>query len=595
MSTFSFKAPGDLSVGRVTLLQGDEVVSQWITTPGAREMQVDARPGVYTANIEPIGLPPQSFAFEIGPQSPMAVESPDLAELAAGWTSKASSVRVETPQRKDRIGESLVSAWTPSASSEGSSADQSKVISIGLSQQDAGGGRSGWRPYVGEGVIVELQGDSLAVIIAPPPAVISATPRLRLSIALERSRVQRLMVPLFRDGVRVEIRPSSLTTSDFAVRVIPSNLERRALFQALQAGSYEEAQAVQKDLVPSKDIGGYFNVLDQDPWTAIVAALLTLRFPDLFGAKDPTWAPFLADHYPWAGDTKVLLARHRLINAGRAREAREAAAAAAIGDLAAARKRGAPYFAYANQMIGEMLGALVGSRELDETIRRRADRELARWRNDRPLHANAGGAFSWLKSNPRLVDRTPTPFTRTRGNLNERYSTVLFRGVLDLQRIGLTRPNLGAAAPKATEVRKMTADPHNTAAASPSALPPASALARPVLDPTDPNKGRFGGLAQRGEFELTASFRESAAAWVEITLTVRAFAHLAPSFGPVEFYLHDTFNPSRIVTRMRGHEASVTVSAWGGFTVGAWIPGAGIELECDLAQLPDAPRVIVEN
>jgi hypothetical protein len=37
-----------------------------------------------------------------------------------------------------------------------------------------------------------------------------------------------------------------------------------------------------------------------------------------------------------------------------------------------------------------------------------------------------------------------------------------------------------------------------------------------------------------------------------------------------------------------------TLRASGGFTVGAWIPSHQVQLELDLAELSDAPRVIKE-
>jgi hypothetical protein len=36
-------------------------------------------------------------------------------------------------------------------------------------------------------------------------------------------------------------------------------------------------------------------------------------------------------------------------------------------------------------------------------------------------------------------------------------------------------------------------------------------------------------------------------------------------------------------------------NAWGGFTVGVWIPSETVELELDLAREPDAPRIIRER
>lgn len=40
------------------------------------------------------------------------------------------------------------------------------------------------------------------------------------------------------------------------------------------------------------------------------------------------------------------------------------------------------------------------------------------------------------------------------------------------------------------------------------------------------------------------------------------------------------------------HLDSDTRSGPGGFTVGVWIPARGVELESDLALIPDAPRII---
>ena len=48
-------------------------------------------------------------------------------------------------------------------------------------------------------------------------------------------------------------------------------------------------------------------------------------------------------------------------------------------------------------------------------------------------------------------------------------------------------------------------------------------------------------------------------------------------------------NPSRLKAIFQGHEASLTVRARGGFTVGAWLPERGVELECDLADPAIAP------
>jgi hypothetical protein len=116
------------------------------------------------------------------------------------------------------------------------------------------------------------------------------------------------------------------------------------------------------------------------------------------------------------------------------------------------------------------------------------------------------------------------------------------------------------------------------------------ALARRIEFPDDPNKGRFGGRAARGGFKLSASFAEtSSREWARIKLRVEGPAATGVQ---VHFYLHDSFRPSDYKVKFRRGQAKLDVTAWGGFTVGIWIPDFGIELELDLAKIPDAPRII---
>jgi hypothetical protein len=116
-----------------------------------------------------------------------------------------------------------------------------------------------------------------------------------------------------------------------------------------------------------------------------------------------------------------------------------------------------------------------------------------------------------------------------------------------------------------------------------------------VMVPDDPNKGRFGGRRSKGGFELRAAFTPTSDKnWVRITLTVAA-KNEVPQSAVAEFFLHDSFRPSRVKATFRDAVAAKTVTAWGGFTVGAWIPSKGVELELDLAQEPGAPDIIRER
>ncbi len=114
-----------------------------------------------------------------------------------------------------------------------------------------------------------------------------------------------------------------------------------------------------------------------------------------------------------------------------------------------------------------------------------------------------------------------------------------------------------------------------------------------VKDKEDPNRGRFGGAAVRQGFGLEAGFEMTKSRnWATIHLALR---------GPAEdgetaiLYLHDSFRPMRRELRFEAGSAELKVTAWGGFTVGAWIPSRAIALELDLASIRGAPRIIRER
>jgi hypothetical protein len=121
----------------------------------------------------------------------------------------------------------------------------------------------------------------------------------------------------------------------------------------------------------------------------------------------------------------------------------------------------------------------------------------------------------------------------------------------------------------------------------------APALARPILNPDDPQKGRFGGKAEVGGFRLYVRFEETRRDWIDLTLIVASKEPMDDEIA--EFFLHDTFKPNRYVEPFNKKRAELTeVRAWGGFTCGVWIPSRNVELELDLAALPRAPRLIRE-
>lgn len=122
------------------------------------------------------------------------------------------------------------------------------------------------------------------------------------------------------------------------------------------------------------------------------------------------------------------------------------------------------------------------------------------------------------------------------------------------------------------------------------------ALSLPVLQFDDPQKGRFGGAAEADGFSLSASFSDTGDPnWVGIHLAVAAKPGLVLADDAIaEFFLHDTFRPSRVSATFANGTAALSLRAFGGFTVGAWIPSHQVQLELDLAELSSAPRAIKE-
>lgn len=128
---------------------------------------------------------------------------------------------------------------------------------------------------------------------------------------------------------------------------------------------------------------------------------------------------------------------------------------------------------------------------------------------------------------------------------------------------------------------------------SSEAEPPA--LKRPITHFDDPQKGRFGRRSKADGFELTASFAATSdPKWVQINLLVTAEPGPPQTADEAEFFLHDTFRRERLKAPFQQGQARLPLRAFGGFTVGVWIASHQVELELDLAKLPDAPTIVKE-
>ncbi len=121
----------------------------------------------------------------------------------------------------------------------------------------------------------------------------------------------------------------------------------------------------------------------------------------------------------------------------------------------------------------------------------------------------------------------------------------------------------------------------------------APALERAKTAKDDQWKGRFGGLAERDGFRLRAEFGKQTSHIADIQMIVETTDGAALSQDAVaEFFIHETFSKDKIVAGFVNGRAELSVIAWGGFTVGVWIPVTGTELELDLSELKNAPTFV---
>lgn len=117
-----------------------------------------------------------------------------------------------------------------------------------------------------------------------------------------------------------------------------------------------------------------------------------------------------------------------------------------------------------------------------------------------------------------------------------------------------------------------------------------------LVDPEDPQKGRFGGLARRNNRMLraTVSQSEDAANWFDLEIEVVS-TNRTPLAGRVDLWVHDSFPRTHYYTQARNGRARFTFSVYGAFTVGAIAGGGRTPLELDLSKLRGAPQRFVTS
>ncbi len=423
--------------------------------------------------------------------------------------------------------------------------------------------------------------------------------RVRLSVTIQGVRVERLLLPLYRGGTTINITSSAASSFDVALEVIPADPNLRALWRALEAGTREHAEAVRDHVLRVKGPLPVKALSTADPWEAMLAGLLYLRFPEVFGLLSSEWARELCHRYGWAADAHIIQARQVASSPGESKRDIERSATFAIDLLAAAQVCGSPYFNPANMFFNELVESLYGMPGLSPAAHAKAERARRRWQRELPLQRRAGVSFSWLGRDQQLLktDGILAPKRNTSGLLRSRDTSVIFKGRIVSGSISLDSQSSGAPKSLSSMEKGAKSNSPKSQSAESSSPPDCPALQQPPGPSDDTNKGRFGGRPDAGGFRLTAAFQEQTNSnWVSIMLVIEAEKSASLEIGDSAWFcLHSTFDPQWIKVVFRGQRASLTVQAWGGFTVGAWLPAQKTELECDLSQIESAPRIIRER
>jgi hypothetical protein len=632
-AVLTLTAPPDLSVGRVRLI-GEHEIGGWIASPTEMQHRFEGlQPGMYQAVAEPLGRPSRSFFFLLDEEQ-RKVEMPSLQAMSSpGFIASNLQAVAGTVLRnvEESAAGSLQDVVEPALRAILESSAP-KPIALGLSSC-VDFERESTRPYTsGPPPEITLTEDGLEVVLNRPENDLAADSfNLLLTCAVSGARNLFGRFPLFAGGVRLELSASPLGTADLHCRILPVDRNRRAITQALSAGSSAEAAPVFKTIPggPEELIGR--EDWRKDPWTSVAACLLCFRFPDLAPDSLPIDLSALASYYPNLPDAHVLLAQEGLRQAAKSASTpyeRSAAFDDALTHLQKGCDAGPPYFAYAAQLAEGMLAALA----TDAAVGAKATAQLTKLRRYAKAPRDAGASYVWLSAEipPRA------------GTLDPHLANVVFSGWVNYDRIALdaqrtpsvstalvqvAAPILAAVAKFVPRLQSRAPDSFRESwgdtlvglrelGASASSLwhgttsdkyqapaPPAMsrtpldppALERPITDADDPHKGRFGGKDSVGGFKLTAEFTDGEdAKLVGIVLSVSGENGFESYDEAVEFFLHPTFRPDRLRATFRGRKAEVRIVSWGGFTVGVWLPKHSIELELDLAKIPGAPKVLRE-
>lgn len=618
-TSLHFEAPSDLSVGTVRITGEGKTVADWVATPDNRTFsQDDLKPGIYSAEIGPAGVPPQSVVFRVQEGQANNVVLPSFSALSASGSNTSffdhESLRTTlTPPQSisehlfakaefklfpgSEFLSQLVLDKPERPSQPGTVSAESRRFSIGLSEESRG--RDAFDTFRGRTNMEVFPGRIEIELPTDPGRDPWAGHRVRLSVAVQRLRVERCLLPLYAGGTRITATVPPLSPADVELTILPIDAKLRALVRALDTGTSAEAAAVRDDVIGKGDPAAQPGK-GRDPWAAILGALLAIRFSDVFSPLSAETIKRFVKRASWSYDAHVVHASHLLASADDAKpDVQEKAVEAAINALVSAQVAGSPYYRYANQLFGEMVSgidAYLGNTKhgIAPPIVDRFNRTKARWRREMPLQRGAGPTFTWLARDQAALKerRVLTPNNRSSGSLRSRDCTILFEGRASNGQIAIiSQAGVQPAAEETPNRDGVVSRQFQKQGADNRSIP---AFARPPGPRDDPNKGRYGGTAERDGYRLSATFeRGKDRSRVLVQLTVEADSSAKVSLGDFAwFVLHPTFSPPMLKVAFRGSRARLRIEAWGGFTAGVWLPSSNVELECDLSALPDAPAII---
>ncbi|TBA72914.1 pYEATS domain-containing protein [Rhizobium ruizarguesonis] len=605
-TTLYLEAPADLSIGTVRISNESGTLREWTATPDDRVFESDEiRPGPYLVEISPAGVAAQSVIFDVEEGKANTVTLPYFSALSSmGSNTAFLGAGSEIHAKFDRQ-QTVFFGMEPSAivtlpvttRAEKLATDDADIkerkLSVGLSQENSGK-RESFGPFRGHSH-AELAGSRLEISLFDDEASSAwNASRVRISIAIERSRVERALVPLYRGGTTISITPSALSSADVGLEIVPADPMLRALIRALHAGVSEEAEVIRDKVLPKLRPLSNDGPSEGDPWSAILVGLLSTRFPDAFGDANYDWIVNLADRAIFAFDAQVVAAHYAITQASAAGQ--EKAVKTAVQRLAKAQAAGSPYYAYADELFAELISGLnelrIAEKISDPETAKTVHRMFSRYQRELLLQKKSGATFVWFRRDQEaLRNGLLVPDRKSSGLLRRPDTSIIFEGRIASGRVSLGN---GQGRQKSSRRRQLVGDLAFSPPSGDRSFEDCPALSRQPGPRNDPNKGRFGGQAAMAGFSVTATFaRTDDEDWTKINLVVEADQNIDIALGDsVWFFLHPTFSPAQLKVLFRGRRAVLSTEAYGGFTVGVWIPKYKAELELNLAELSLAPSII---